>query len=193
MIERHDPFGRMMSLRQMMDRLMEDAFIMPRERGRATGEGGGLAIDLYEEGDNFVVEAQLPGVKPEDIDINVENGVLTIRGETKSEQQRTERNYVIREQRSGRFSRSIRLPETADPDASQATFDHGVLRLTLPKSERARPRRIPIQSGSQAGRQESIPSAGQTGGQASGSRAESGERSSQDESSADAVKSTAAG
>ena len=147
MIERYDPFGRTMSLRQMMDRLMEDAFIMPRE-GQTTPVGS-AALNVYEEGDNLVVEAQLPGMKPEDVDISVESGTLTIRAEAKAQEERKERNYVIREHRRGSFVRSLRLPDTVDPDAAQATFENGVLRLTLPRSEQAKPRRIEISSGGQ--------------------------------------------
>ena len=92
----------------------------------------------------------MPGLKPEDLDINVEQGVLTISGQTTAEEERTERNYLIREHRTGRFSRSLRLPATYDPDACQASFEHGVLRLSFPKSEAAKPRRIQIGGGSQA-------------------------------------------
>lgn len=147
MIERYEPFGRTMSLRQMMDRLMEDAFIMPRE-GQTTPVGS-AALNVYEEGENLVVEAQLPGMKPEDIDVSVERGTLTIRGETKTDEERKERNYLVREHRRGSFVRSMRLPDTVDPDAVQATFEDGVLRLTFPKSEQAKPRRIEIPSGGQ--------------------------------------------
>ena len=77
MIERYDPFGRMMSLRQMMDRLLEDAFVLPPE-GQTTGMAS-TALNVYEEGDDLVVEAPLPGMRPEDIDVSVERGVLTIR------------------------------------------------------------------------------------------------------------------
>ena len=80
MIERNEPFGRAMGLRQVMDRLLEDAFVMPR-----AGEGqswNGPALNVYEEGDQLTVEAQFPGIKPDDLDINVEQGVLTISGQT---------------------------------------------------------------------------------------------------------------
>ncbi|MDP8923620.1 MAG: Hsp20/alpha crystallin family protein [Chloroflexota bacterium] len=147
MIDRHDPFGRGLGLRQVMDRLLEDAVVMPR-----AGEGqtwGGPALNVYEEGDNLVVEAQLPGMRPEDLDINVEQGVLTISGQTKAEEERKERNYLVREHRTGRFSRSLRLPATYNADACQANFEHGVLRLAFPKSEAAKPRRIQIGGGGQ--------------------------------------------
>jgi HSP20 family protein len=142
MIDRNESFGRAMGLRQVMDRLLEDAFVMPRG-----GEGqtwNGPALNVFEEGENLTVEAQLPGIKPEDLDINVEQGVLTISGQTKAEEERKERNYFVREHRVGRFSRSLRLPATYNADACSASFEHGVLRLVFPKSEAAKPRRIQI-------------------------------------------------
>jgi HSP20 family protein len=147
MIDRNDAFGRAMGLRQVMDRLLEDAFVMPRG-----GEGGqtwnGPALNVYEEGENLTVEAQLPGIKPEDLDVNVEQGVLTISGQTTSQEERKERNYLVREHRSGRFSRSMRLPTTYNADACSASFEHGVLRLVFPKSEAAKPRRIQVSGAS---------------------------------------------
>src|SRR3954471_299766 len=142
MLDRNESLGRAMGLRQVMDRLLEDAYVMPRG-----GEGqtwGGPALNVYEEGDQLTVEAQLPGIKPEDLDINVEQGVLTISGQTTHDEERTERNYLVREQRSGRFSRSLRLPATYDADACTASFEHGVLKLAFQKSDAAKPRRIQI-------------------------------------------------
>ena len=149
MIDRYSPAAQALSLRQVMDRLLEDAFVSPRNVAGQPGSAGGPALNAYEEGDHFVVETQLPGMKPEDIDVRIEQGVLTIQGETRAEEERKERNYLIREHRMGRFSRSVRLPETVDPDAVQATYENGVLRLTLPKAERAKARRIQIETGSQ--------------------------------------------
>lgn len=147
MLDRYDPFGRSMGLRQVMDRLLEDAFVMPRG---GEGQGwGGPSVDVYEEGDNLVVEAHVAGFKPEDLDVNVERGVLTISGQTKAEDERKERNYLVREQRTGRFSRSLRLPATYDADACTARFEDGVLRLLFPKSAAAKPRRIEIGGGGQ--------------------------------------------
>jgi HSP20 family protein len=120
---------------------------MPRN---GDGQGwGGPALNVYEDGDTLVVEAQLPGLKPEDLDINVEQGVLTISGQTTTEEERKERHYLVREHRTGRFSRSLRLPATYDSDGCTANFEHGVLRLAFPKSEAAKPRRIQIGGGSQ--------------------------------------------
>ena len=148
MIDRYPSSGPTMGLRQVMDRLLEDAFVMPRG---GDGQGwGGPALNVYEESDNLIVEAQLPGMKPEDLDINVEQGVLTISGQTTTDEERKERNYLVREHRTGRFSRSLRLPATYDADACTASFEHGVLKLTFPKSEAAKPRRIQIGGGSQS-------------------------------------------
>ena len=146
MLDQHAPFGRAMGLRQVMDRLLEDAVVMPRGDGQGVG---GPALNVYEEGDQLTVEAQLPGLQPEDLDINVEQGVLTISGQTTTEEERKERNYLVREHRTGRFSRSLRLPATYDSEGCTANFEHGVLRLAFPKSEAAKPRRIQIGGGSQ--------------------------------------------
>jgi HSP20 family protein len=142
MLDRNDALGRAMGLRQVMDRLLEDAFVMPR--GGDGQSWGGPALNVYEEGDQLTVEAQLPGLKSDDLDINVEQGVLTISGQTATQEERKERNYLVREHRTGRFSRSLRLPATYNSDGCTANFEHGVLRLTFPKSEAAKPRRIQI-------------------------------------------------
>jgi HSP20 family protein len=145
MIDRYDQFGRTMGLRQVMDRLMEEAFVVPRQGSF----GGGPSVDVYEEGDNLIVEAQLPGLKSDDINVSVENGVLTISGQTEAEEERKERNYLLRERRSGRFTRSLHLLPTYTADPSEATFEHGVLHLVFPKAESAKPRRIQISGNGQ--------------------------------------------
>ena len=176
MIDRFDPFGRALSLRQVMDRMLEDAFIMPRAGGTQAVAESTMSMDMYEQGDNYVVEAQLPGIKPEDIQVNIEQGTLTIRAETKTEQERRERNYLIREHRAGRFSRSVRLPESVDADACQARYENGVLRLTIPKAEQAKPRRIQVQAERSGGTMiegrtaQSVPSETKPAGQSSRGR-----------------------
>jgi HSP20 family protein len=149
MIDRYGPAGQALGLRQVMDRLLEDAFVSPARGASQPGSAGGPALNVYEEGDHLVVETQLPGMKAEDIDVNIEQGVLTIQGETRAEEERKERNYLIREHRTGRFSRSVRLPETVDPNAVEAIYEDGVLRLTLGKAERAKAHRIRIGTSTQ--------------------------------------------
>jgi len=145
MIDRHGAYGQPMGLRQVMDRLLEDAVIAPRQGGMSWG---GPALDVYEASDNLVVEAQLPGLRPDDIDVNVERGVLTISGRTVTEPEPQGRHYLVREQRAGQFSRSLQLPATYTADPSEATYEQGILRLVFPKSEQAKPRRIQLTTGS---------------------------------------------
>ena len=149
MIDRQGTSGQTLGRRQVMDRLLEDAFVSPRTVGGQAAGQVSPPLDVYEEGDGLVVETSLPGITPEDIDITVDQGVLTIGGEIKGEEERKARNYLVSEQRiwTGRFSRSLRLPEMVDQDACQASFEHGVLRLRFPKVERARARRIQIETG----------------------------------------------
>lgn len=143
-----EPFGGTLSLRNAMDRLFQDAFIRPSELPRWSGFGNGegsVALDVYETDSDCVVTAAVPGVKPEDIEISVQGNVLTIRGETKSEEENTRGNYHVRERRVGSFSRQIQLPIPVKTDAAEAKFDNGILTLRLPKTEEARERKIKVQ------------------------------------------------
>ena len=157
-VTRWDPWGEMLSLRQAMDRLFEDAFIRPR--GGQEGWGGremlGLETDCYERDDELVVTAALPGVKPENVDVAIQGNVLTIRGETseESEQGEQEGRWHQRERRFGSYFRQIQLPVQVNAEQAEARFENGVLRLTLPKAEEARERRIQIATGIEEGRRE---------------------------------------
>ena len=153
-LARWDPFGEFTPLRQMMDRLMEDAWVRPPGSWvQGSPEGlGHFAFDLYETGDDFVVTATLPGLKPEDLDISVQGNMLTISGELKSDEQGNEqRTYYNRERRYGKFSRQVTLPAGIQGDRIQATFEHGVLKLQIPKAEEMKPRRIQINAGTGSG------------------------------------------
>jgi HSP20 family protein len=142
-LTRWDPFGEMLSLRKAMDRLLEESFVRPTF-GWGGGEAGGVDVDLMEKDDALVVTASLPGVKPEDTNVTVENNVLTIRGEMREEQERKDERYHRRERRYGSVARRIALPTAVNADAAQATFEHGVLTITLPKAEQAKPRQIAV-------------------------------------------------
>ncbi len=142
---RWDPFRDFMSLRNAIDRLFEDAFVMPSRLLAPTTEWG-LALDLAEDENSFVVKAAIPGVKPEDLDISLADNVLTIRGEIKADEEIKEEQYHIRERRYGSFSRSIRLPAPVDADHVEATYENGVLTLRIPKAEEVRPKKIAVQT-----------------------------------------------
>ncbi len=148
-----EPFGGMLSLRNAMDRLFQDAFVRPSELFGPSGFGdaqGWLALDVYETENDCVVTAAIPGVRPEDVDISVQGNLLTIRGETKSEQEQARGSYHIRERRYGSFHRQLQLPVPVDTEKAEARFENGILTLTLPKTEEARERRIRVASGSGA-------------------------------------------
>ena len=140
---RPSPFGELVSLRQAMDRLFEDSFVRPGG-WTADGNGGVLPLDIYRTDEALIVEAALPGVKPEDVQVTVEGDTLTIAGECRDEHSQDERGYVFRELRRGTFSRTVQLPNDVAADRAQAHYEHGVLALTLPKREEARPRQIRI-------------------------------------------------
>ena len=104
------------------------------------------AMDLVEADDHFLLKADLPGLSEEDVAIEVRDNALTISGERKAEHERRERGWYRVERSFGRFSRSLSLPEGVDPDSISASFDRGVLSVTIPKPEQRKPRRIQIDS-----------------------------------------------
>lgn len=103
-----------------------------------------LPVDVRQEGDKWVLEAEVPGIAREDLNITVENGVLTIGGKYAQEAAKENAEYYVRERRTGEFSRSFRLPETADSENVTAQLANGVLTLTIPTREDAKPRRIEL-------------------------------------------------
>lgn len=150
-IQRWDPFGEMTSLRSVMDRLFEDAFVRTPFAGSSGQQGGAMAmpLDIYEEGDNFEIKASLPGVKPEDVNVTVQGNTLSIEGELRDDSQGKGTTHH-REHRYGRFYRSVTLPTQVNSEQAQASFEQGVLKLTLPKVETARSRQIPVRGGQSA-------------------------------------------
>lgn len=137
-----DPFAEM---RNEMERLF-DSFTghgwarMPALFRSEPGGGNGTMVptmDIKETGTALVVEAELPGLEDKDVNVTLRDGVLTIKGEKKSEREEKEEDYHLTERSYGRFERSFRLPETIDDDKIAATFDKGVLKVTLPKRPEA--------------------------------------------------------
>jgi HSP20 family protein len=144
LIRRNNPFGELLSLRQAMDRLFEDSWVRPGAWfGGGEGEQG-MAIDVRTTPDALVVEAALPGVKPEDVDISILGDTLTISGRSNEEKAGDEDGYSYREIRRGSFNRSVTLPRGLKSEAAAANFDNGLLRLSIPKAEEAKPRQIKI-------------------------------------------------
>lgn len=102
------------------------------------------AIDMYEQSNKFVVKAELPGIKEQDIEVSVSDNTLTIKGERKTEREVKEENYYRSERAYGRFFRSIPLPANADTQKVQANYDNGVLEISIPKTAETQPKKIQI-------------------------------------------------
>jgi HSP20 family protein len=145
-MQRWEPFKEMITLRNAMDKLFEDSFVRPTS-WLFNGEGRGtVALDMYQTANDVVVKASLPGFKPEEIDITITGDTLTLKGEHKEEKETKEENYFLRERRLDSFSRTITIPVGIKNEKAEATFEDGVLTLTLPKAEEAIPKQIKIKA-----------------------------------------------
>jgi HSP20 family protein len=147
-ISRWDPWGELVSLREAMNNLFEESFVRPRPGGVASAAVG-LALDVRETPDAFTISASVPGVPAEDVEITVLGDTVRIRGERKEEREEQGQGgrWLLRERRLGAFERSVSLPATVKADAASAEFKDGVLTITLPKAEEAKPRAIPVRAG----------------------------------------------
>ena len=142
---RWEPFWGTLSLREAMDRLFEERFVRPfRGWPLLEGEVQSLALDVCETDADLVVEASLPGFGSDDVDISVVGNTLTIKGEKKQEEEKEVGKYHYLERRRGAFQRAITLPAEVNADAAEAVFENGELKLTLPKVEEAKPKRIEV-------------------------------------------------
>ena len=145
-MNRWSPFDEVLSLRDAMQRLFEDSVVAP---SMTAGRGALPAIDLnvHERADAFTVEACVPGLRPEDLDLTIQDNVLTISGEIRSAEQPEGTTTHRVERRYGRFSRSISLPTQVKGDAVNAVLEHGILKLEIPKAEEVKPRKITVRVG----------------------------------------------
>ncbi|MFQ6100639.1 MAG: Hsp20/alpha crystallin family protein [Anaerolineae bacterium] len=143
---RWEPFRDLVSLREAMDRLFEESFVQPRVGWLAPVGAEALAVDMYETDDAIVVKSAIPGIKSEDLNISVTGDTLTIKGETKVEEEVKEKNYIRRERRYGSFCRSLPIPVSVVADKAEAEFENGVLTLTLPKAEEVKPKAIKVKT-----------------------------------------------
>lgn len=141
-LTRWDPFQEAMTLREAVNKLFEESLV-PNVPAR-NGGSFAPALDLSETADAFIVEAAVPGLKAEDLNITFENSVLTISGEVRQSEETKERNYHRIERRYGRFARSVGLPTSVRGDAIEARLENGVLHLNIPKAEELKPRKITV-------------------------------------------------
>jgi HSP20 family protein len=145
---RWEPARELNSLQSEMNRLFNTFFDAPT--GSVGGNGGRRwlpAMDLVETDEHFVLRADLPGLAEGDVDVELEDNVLTISGERKAERESRKEGYYRVERASGAFRRSLTLPEGVDPEAIAASFDKGVLEVRIPKPEERKPRKVQISVG----------------------------------------------
>ncbi len=148
-IVRWEPLRELGSLQSEMNRLFNTVFDAPSDTSGTMLRRWVPAMDLVESGEHFVLRADLPGMSEEDIQIELEDGTLTVSGERKAEHEEREEGFHRVERSFGAFSRSLTLPKGVDADAVSAHFDRGVLEVRIPKPEQRKPRRISIAHGDQ--------------------------------------------
>ena len=143
-ITRFTPMSDFVSLRDAMDRLFEDSFIRPTAySGIAAGQIA-VPVDLWETPDAYHLRADVPGITPDALDINVTADTLSMTGEVKGQSDVASEGWLRQERRVGKFQRAFTLPVQIDPDKVQASFEHGVLELVLPKADQVKPRSIKV-------------------------------------------------
>ncbi len=141
---RWEPARDMMTLREAMDRLFDDAFTRPLSM--AGNSWSMPAVDMYQTDNEIVVKAAIPGIKADEVQINITGDVLSLKGEVKQREEVKEKAYHIREQRWGTFERTLVLPVNVVADKAKADFENGILIITLPKAEEAKPKTITIKT-----------------------------------------------
>ncbi|MBM3939787.1 MAG: Hsp20/alpha crystallin family protein [SAR202 cluster bacterium] len=142
MMERWDPFREMHRMERMMNRLWGN--------GPATTESEietwSIQLDVKQEGDNLLVRAAVPGVKPDDINVTFEDGILTIKGQTSEEEERKKGEYLLRERLAGSFYRAVRLPDNVDSDKAQSIYENGEVTIAFPRQESKKAKQLKIEA-----------------------------------------------
>lgn len=144
-IRRYDPWRLLNELSNEIGRLYETAPAGEADESSLATSDWAPAVDIVEEADRYLIHADVPGVKPDQIDVHMEGGVLTIRGQRNSETKEAGQGYKRVERAQGTFYRRFSLPDSADAERIAARVDHGVLEVTIPKQERVQPRRIKVE------------------------------------------------
>lgn len=149
-LTRWNPYNELRRMREDFGRMWQgNRFMFPDEDEGM--ERWAIPLDVFEEGNNIVVKATVPGIKPEDMEVTLEDDVLTIRGQTQAEEEHREGNYLMRERRAGTFHRMLRLPDTVDTERAETMYENGVLTITFPKIEAKKAKRLSIGAGKSEG------------------------------------------
>jgi HSP20 family protein len=144
-IVRWEPFRDMMTLRDAMDRMFEERLLRPPVPFGPWAEGA-LAVDMFETDDSVVVKTSIPGVKSDDISVSVTGDTLTVKAESKQEEEISRENYLRRERRLGSYCRSVTLPGGLETEKAEADYTDGILTLTFPKAEEVKPKTIEVKA-----------------------------------------------
>lgn len=148
-IARWDPFREFSTLQDRMNRLFRESYGPEGRDESLTTSQFAPPVDVYEDEHNVVLKVEVPGIDEKDIDVRVENNVLTVHGERKVEKEEKEENFRRIERQYGSFTRTFSLPSTVDAERIQADYDKGILKIVLPKKAEAKPKQIKVNVGSQ--------------------------------------------
>lgn len=143
-LRRWNPWSDLFNLHSQMDQLFDSAFGPMPDDGAGVSALTQLPVDIHQTDDAYTIEASVPGFRPEDVEVSIEEGVLTIRGTMRTDDTRDEKGYVRRERRMTSVFRQIALPQEVLADDIRATFTNGVLTVHIPRAPKAQPKRIPV-------------------------------------------------
>lgn len=145
LLKRWEPIAGMRRLDGDFDRMFRHAFRPYHLRPIFRNGHSPVEVDVYQDADSLKVRAAIPGMKPEDVDVSITDHTLTIKGETKSEQEVKEAEYLHREHYAGAFQRTVNLPDYVDTEKADASYENGVLTVTLPKREESKPKALKVE------------------------------------------------
>lgn len=148
-ITRWDPFREFATLQDRMNRLFRDSFGPEDREESLTTSRFAPPVDVYEDEHNVTLKIEVPGIDEKDIDVRIENNVLTVHGERKFEKEEKEENFRRLERQYGSFTRTFTLPTTVDAEKVSASYDKGILKIAMPKKAEAKPKQIKVNVGSE--------------------------------------------
>jgi HSP20 family protein len=148
-LTRFEPFREFSTLQDRINRVFRDSYTPTGQDEALTTSSFAPAVDVYEDEHNVTLKIEVPGIDEKDIDVRVENNTLTVHGERKIEKEEKEENYRRVERQYGSFTRTFTLPTTVDTENVSATYDKGVLKISLPKKAEAKPKQIKVTVGSE--------------------------------------------
>jgi HSP20 family protein len=146
-LTRWEPFRELSTLQDRINRVFRES--RSAEDESLTTSSFSPAVDVYEDEHKVTLKIEVPGIDEKDIDVQVENNILTVHGERKIEKEEKEENYRRVERQYGSFTRTFTLPQTVDTESVSATYDKGVLKIALPKKAEAKPKQIKVNVGSE--------------------------------------------